>query len=488
MRIVRDWWRHLSPVGVGAFLWAAAALRAAGQGNREDAITLGEDTIMKPTCDFGIWMLFGVGCLVLLPGAMCGTTGSHGSGPSARPVLTLQVDGPGQVLLTPPGTTCTAAGGAVEESYDRGSTVVLTATPDAGAVFDHWEGSLTGDTNPAILTMDTDKNAKAVFVNTVEPQACCLPDVACQDLTPAECTQQGGLAQGERTVCAATVCLPAGASDEDNCGTWTGTATIYVELTQNGPCGEMDLIERHRVYQTSIEFTFKDSLASPPLAATGTERWTDSYHEHDDGGPPLCLYDLAEQTADSFTLGPTNLQLTVYPDPPSVDTSGNPYPVELVVTILPPLGTFQCEWTGGGVCDDGATWTPVGYCETSIRGPESPHSARGTYYKDPNGRDRIEASFTRSSPGDCGSTDQRDGTITLIRTPGTGPDRDNDGVCDEHDNCPDVPNPDQTDSDGDGVGDACAPEADAGLAADLATAEAAGSKLAALIDAPSKNP
>ena len=118
---------------------------------------------MKPTCNFGIWMLFGVGCLLLLPGAMCGTTGSHGGGPSAKPVLTLQVDGPGQVLLEPPGTTCTGAGGAVEESYDRGSTVVLTATPGADAVFDHWEGDLSGADNPASLVMSLARHVTAVF-------------------------------------------------------------------------------------------------------------------------------------------------------------------------------------------------------------------------------------------------------------------------------------------------------------------------------------
>ena len=34
-------------------------------------------------------------------------------------------------------------------------------------------------------------------------------------------------------------------------------------------------------------------------------------------------------------------------------------------------------------------------------------------------------------------------------------DRDGDGIPDEEDNCPDVPNADQTDTDGDGLGDAC---------------------------------
>lgn len=40
-------------------------------------------------------------------------------------------------------------------------------------------------------------------------------------------------------------------------------------------------------------------------------------------------------------------------------------------------------------------------------------------------------------------------------TPGAIPDLDSDGVADSHDNCPSVPNPDQADGDGDGLGDAC---------------------------------
>ncbi len=36
-----------------------------------------------------------------------------------------------------------------------------------------------------------------------------------------------------------------------------------------------------------------------------------------------------------------------------------------------------------------------------------------------------------------------------------GTDPDGDGICDEVDNCPEVSNPDQTDTDGDGIGDAC---------------------------------
>lgn len=56
-------------------------------------------------------------------------------------------------------------------------------------------------------------------------------------------------------------------------------------------------------------------------------------------------------------------------------------------------------------------------------------------------------------PPDLGSPDL--GAPDLGAPDSGSNDRDNDGVPDDRDNCPDVPNPDQADADVDGVGDAC---------------------------------
>lgn len=57
--------------------------------------------------------------------------------------------------------TITASG---SDEYEYETTVQLTATPlNAGYVFERWEGDLTGNVNPASITIDMEKTVTAVF-------------------------------------------------------------------------------------------------------------------------------------------------------------------------------------------------------------------------------------------------------------------------------------------------------------------------------------
>jgi poly(beta-D-mannuronate) lyase len=68
-------------------------------------------------------------------------------------VLTLLKSGSGRVTADP-------AGGV----YEAGSQVTVTAAPDAGWRFDHWEGDAAGGANPLVVTLDQDLVIRAVFV------------------------------------------------------------------------------------------------------------------------------------------------------------------------------------------------------------------------------------------------------------------------------------------------------------------------------------
>jgi uncharacterized repeat protein (TIGR02543 family) len=56
-----------------------------------------------------------------------------------------------------------------QASYAAGEGVQLTATPDTGWLFDRWEGSLTGNTNPVSINMNSHQTITAVFVQPTSP-------------------------------------------------------------------------------------------------------------------------------------------------------------------------------------------------------------------------------------------------------------------------------------------------------------------------------
>ncbi len=78
---------------------------------------------------------------------------------TVRAVFALVGDSATLTVTPPTGGNINPAGGL----FPEGDNVSLTATPNSGWAFDRWTGALAGATNPATLTMDSDKTVSAVF-------------------------------------------------------------------------------------------------------------------------------------------------------------------------------------------------------------------------------------------------------------------------------------------------------------------------------------
>ena len=72
--------------------------------------------------------------------------------------LTVTKNGNGTVTSEPPGIDC---GDDCTQTYDSGTVVTLTATPDPGSTFDGWTGN--PDCEDGVITMDADKTCTAIF-------------------------------------------------------------------------------------------------------------------------------------------------------------------------------------------------------------------------------------------------------------------------------------------------------------------------------------
>jgi hypothetical protein len=84
--------------------------------------------------------------------------------------LTVKVEGSGSVTSSPAGINC---GSDCTETYDPGTGVTLTATPQGGSTFAGWGGACTGSSTTCTLTMNASKSVTATF--TTKPVLTVLP-------------------------------------------------------------------------------------------------------------------------------------------------------------------------------------------------------------------------------------------------------------------------------------------------------------------------
>jgi len=78
----------------------------------------------------------------------------------AQHTLTVTPSGPGTVTLNPPGGV-----------YNAGTSVTVTAVPNADSAFTGWSGGLTGTTNPRVVVMSANTTATATFATLFDVTA-----------------------------------------------------------------------------------------------------------------------------------------------------------------------------------------------------------------------------------------------------------------------------------------------------------------------------
>ena len=114
------------------------------------------------------------------------------------------------------------------------------------------------------------------------------------------------------------------------------------------------------------------------------------------------------------------------------------------------------EPAAGGVAPHQTTWAAV--LPPGGEACPAPESTTTTTTSTSTTSSTTTSTSTTSSSTSTTTTTISPNTTSSTTTSSTlPPDGDGDGVPDHRDNCPVVPNPDQGDRDGDGVGDACAP-------------------------------
>jgi len=357
--------------------------------------------------------------------------------------LTLLITGQGSVTVAPPGATYDAADVPVKLDYEVNTQVTFTALAATGWVFDHWEGDLTGSANPTSLTMSGDKSVKAVFLT-------------------------GG-----------------GAGENCTEGVWTGTIVArdysLAGATCDGDCSDANVIHTVSVSVTwdknaTVAIKIDDSLSGHPLEADGATSGSSQSTFHDfvqerctdcsqtqticPGNSVTTDNQRTEDQACPITAADVRLAYL-----PLGDTSAEVFPIRVSVVIEPSSKASASEETSMDtqlVCD-GTSQSLSFPTASEADCPVFSFDLEGTYHRMPDGRDVIEASFsqpnTRQNGAGCVSCDwsgMEECNLTLTREV-EELDRDSDGICDDVDNCPDTPNPDQADGDGDGIGDACDP-------------------------------
>ena len=152
-------------------------------------------------------------------------------------------------------------------AYTADTKVTLTATSAAGYRFVRWEGSVTGPSNPVMLTMNEDKNVTAVFAAVSEEYKLTIDVIPTNGGSVTKTPDQNLYAAGT------TVTLNANPAGGFRFTRWEGGATgtsSSVTITINGDktitADFTAVVNPHvKLPQKSFSFSSAAKKAGPPL-------------------------------------------------------------------------------------------------------------------------------------------------------------------------------------------------------------------------------
>lgn len=194
-------------------------------------------------------------------------------------------------------TTSTVGTGTVSGggSYAAGATATVTATPSSGFTFSGWQGALSGNANPASLTMDADKNVTAVFTaaNTAPTISWVSTPASAASGQSYTVTAHGHDADGNLTqvnvwksgVGFAFVGGGNGTdNDSGNTTSDTGPANIIFTANAVDASGAASATISHTVAIAAANRAPTIAWNTTPGTAASGQNYTVSAHGHDDDG------------------------------------------------------------------------------------------------------------------------------------------------------------------------------------------------------------
>ncbi|MFA5865543.1 MAG: chitobiase/beta-hexosaminidase C-terminal domain-containing protein [Phycisphaerae bacterium] len=163
--------------------------------------------------------------------------------------LTANTSGYGTVTLNPPGGW-----------YDNATGVQVQALADDGWQFDHWEGDLTGSTNPASITVNDNKTISAVFIqNQIAAAPIFTPDNGTM-FVGTQAVQIASATPG------ATIYYTTDGSDpNESSSRYTETLTLSSTTTVKARA-YANLMDPSPISSATYTLTVQDQVATPSIS------------------------------------------------------------------------------------------------------------------------------------------------------------------------------------------------------------------------------